>query len=97
VHRHRTARGKREEPRDKYRDEVDSEAGQEASQEVRGSEIITSKLKELVEANELVFQTIDILKSRCVYCEFIPINGGAQEELYTYIGCFLAKANRVGY
>jgi len=97
MRRPRTAGGERKEPRDKHRDKVDSEVGQEASQEVWGSEIIASKLKELVKADELVFQTMDILKGGYVYCEFIPINGGAQEEPHTYAGYFLAKANGVGY
>jgi hypothetical protein len=36
-------------------DEVDSKAEQDVSNEVRGSEMITGRLKELVEADELVF------------------------------------------
>ena len=59
--------------------------------------MITSKLKELVEVDELVFQTIDILKGKYIYYEFISINKGAQEELYIYTKYFLAKANRVSY
>lgn len=59
--------------------------------------MIVGKLKELVEADELVFQTIDILKGGCVYCEFVPIDGGAKEEPHTYVECFLAVANQVGY
>ena len=59
--------------------------------------MITGKLKELVEADELVFQIIDILKGGYIYYEFIPINGKAKEEPYTYIECFLAVANQVGY
>jgi hypothetical protein len=54
-------------------------------------------LKELVEADELVFQVMDILKSGCAYCEFVPIDGGAGEEPHTYAECFPAEANRVGY
>jgi hypothetical protein len=76
---------------------VDSEVGQEASNEVRGSEIITGKLRELVEADKLVFQTMDILKGGYIYCKFIPIDGGAKEEPYMYAECFLAVANQVGY
>ena len=66
--------------RDACRDEVDSEAGQEASDEVRGSEMIAGKLKELVEADELVFHAMDILKGGCVYCEFVPIDGGGKKS-----------------
>jgi superfamily II DNA helicase RecQ len=44
-----------EEITDKCRNEVDSEVGQETSNEVRGSEMIAGKLRELVEADELVF------------------------------------------
>jgi hypothetical protein len=86
-----------EESTDKYRNEVDSEIGQEASNEVRGSEMIAGKLQELVEADELVFQTMDILKGGCIYCEFVPIDGGAKEEPHTYAECFPAVANQVGY
>jgi hypothetical protein len=82
---------------DRYKDEGDRGVRLEASNEVPGSEMIARKLKELVEANELVFQTIDILKGGCVYCEFVPIDGGAIEEPHTYIECFLAEANQVGY
>ncbi len=59
--------------------------------------MIAGKLRELVEADKLVFQTIDILKGGCIYCEFVPINRGAKEELYMYIECFLVVANQVGY
>jgi hypothetical protein len=59
--------------------------------------MIASKLKELVKANELVFRVIDILKGKCVYCKFIPVNRGAKEELHIYIRCFLIEANWVGY
>jgi hypothetical protein len=79
------------------RDEVGSEAEQEASNEVRGSEMIASRLKELVEEDELVFQAMDVLKGGCVYCEFVPIDGGAGEEPHTYAECFAAEANDVGY
>jgi hypothetical protein len=27
-----------------------------------------------------------------VYYEFVPIDGGAKEELYTYIECFFSKS-----
>jgi hypothetical protein len=40
---------------DKCRNEVDSKVGQKVNNEVRGSKMITGKLKELVEADELVF------------------------------------------
>jgi hypothetical protein len=55
LHRPRILGHRHEEIGDQYKDKVDSEAGQEASKKVRGSEIIASKLKELVEADELVF------------------------------------------
>jgi hypothetical protein len=77
--------------------EVDSTAEEGASNEVRGSEMIAGRLKELVEADELVFQVMDILKGGCVYCEFIPIHGGAGEEPHTYAECSPAEANDVGY
>ena len=50
--RPRTAEYQHEGIRD---EEADSKAEQEASNEVRGSEMITGRLKELVEADELVF------------------------------------------
>ncbi len=74
MHRPRALGQEYEEIIDKYRNEVDSEVGQEASNKVRGSEMITGKLRELVKVDELVFQTIDILKGGCVYCEFVPIH-----------------------
>jgi hypothetical protein len=40
---------------------------------------------------------MDILKGGCIYCEFVPINGGAKEEPHTYAECFPAVANQVGY
>jgi hypothetical protein len=55
--------------------------------------MIIGKLKELIKANKLIFQTMDILKGGCVYYKFIPINKGAKEEPHTYIKCFLAVAN----
>jgi hypothetical protein len=47
--------------------------------------MIRGKLKELAEADELVFQTMDILKGGCVYCEFVRIDGGAEEDAHIYI------------
>jgi hypothetical protein len=40
---------------DKCRNEVDSKVKQEASNEVRGSEMIIEKLKELIKVNKLIF------------------------------------------
>jgi hypothetical protein len=59
--------------------------------------MIAGRLKELVEADELVFQVIDILKGGYMYCKFIPIYGGAREEPHIYAECSPAKANNVGY
>ena len=59
--------------------------------------MIIGKLKKLVEVDELVFQTIDILKNKCIYYEFIPINEEAKEELYMYTEYFSAIANQVDY
>jgi hypothetical protein len=86
-----------EEITDKYRNKINNEIKQEVSNEIRGNKMITGKLRELVEADKLVFQTIDILKGGCIYCEFVPINRGAKEELYMYIECFLVVTNQVGY
>ena len=97
LHRPRVPGQEYKEITDKYGNKVNSEIGQEASNEVRNSEIITGKLRELVEADELVFQTMDILKGGYIYCEFIPINGGAKEELYIYTEYFPAIANQVDY
>jgi hypothetical protein len=55
------------------------------------------KLRELVEADELVFQIMNILKSGYIYYEFVPINRGAKEELYIYIKYFLVIINQVDY
>lgn len=86
-----------EEITDKCKDEGDRGVGPEASNEVPGSEMIARKLKDLVEADELVFQAMDILKGGCVYCEFVPIDGGATEEPHTYTECSPAVGNQVGY
>jgi len=59
--------------------------------------MITGKLRELIEADELVFQTMDILKDRYIYCEFIPINGGAKEESHIYTEYFPVVINQVDY
>jgi hypothetical protein len=76
---------------------MDSKAEQKASNKIQGNKRIISKLKELVKADELVFETIDILKNRCVYCEFIPIDSRTGEKPYIYIECLLAETNRVEY
>jgi hypothetical protein len=86
-----------EESTDKYRNEVDSEVRQEANNKIRGNKMIAGKLQELVEADKLVFQTIDILKGGCIYCEFVPIDRRAKEKPHTYAECFPAVANQVGY
>ena len=59
--------------------------------------MIAGKLRELVEADKLVFQTMDILKGGYVYYEFVPINGRAKEESYIYIEYFPVVANQVDY
>jgi hypothetical protein len=56
--------------------------------------MITGKLRELIEADKLVFQTIDILKGGYIYYEFIPIDGEAKEEPYIYIEYFLLKLRK---
>ena len=59
--------------------------------------MITGKLRELIEVDELIFQTIDILKGGYIYYKFIPINRGAKEELHIYIEYFPVVANQVDY
>jgi len=81
----------------KYRNKVDNKVRQEVNNKVRDSEMIIRKLKKLIKINELVFQTIDILKDRYIYYKFIPINRKAKEEPYIYIKYFLVIANQVGY
>jgi hypothetical protein len=76
---------------------MDNKAEQKASNEIQGNKKITSRLKKLVEADELVFEAMDILKSRCVYYEFVPINNRTGEEPYIYTKCLLAETNRVEY
>jgi hypothetical protein len=86
-----------EEIRGEYNDAVSSEAAPETSREVRGSQMIAGRLKELAEADELVFQAMDVLKGGCVYCEFDRIDGRAHEQPHPYAECFAAEADRVGY
>jgi hypothetical protein len=83
--------------RNECEDEMDSKAEQKASNEIQGNKRIISKLKELVKADELIFETIDILKNKCIYCEFVPIDSRTGEKPYIYIEYLLAETNRVEY
>ena len=84
LHRPRVPKQKYKEITDKYKNEVNSKVKQETSNEVQNSEIITGKLRKLIKTDELVFQTIDILKDRYIYYEFIPINKETKKS-YIYI------------
>ena len=67
------------------------------SNKIRGSKIITRKLRKLVKANKLVFQIINILKDKYIYYKFISINKKAKKELYIYIKYFSAITNQIDY